>query len=146
MGSSTNATTGYLKATLGEETWEASSVVLYQGFGSFQVGGPEGGIAHKGVFFSLPDNIQPGVHKMNRATQVDGWFNPGENRNSWTTSGTDDNDTVTVHSVSVSESKIDMSFECVVINRQSPEQRMRIYGDGKFEGASASNAAPCKQP
>ncbi|ONH56575.1 hypothetical protein SAMN04490182_0710 [Pseudomonas cedrina] len=144
MGSSTNATTGHLEATLGEESWKASSVVLYQGFGSFQVGGPEGGIAHKSVFFSLPDDVQPGVHKMNRATQVDGWFNPGENRNSWTTSGTDDNDTVTVHSVS--EFEIHMSFEFVVMNRQFPEQRMRIYGDGKFEGASASNAAPCKQP
>lgn len=144
--SNTVATTGYIKATFGEESWEASSVVFSTNFDNFFVGGPREGTAKKGLFFSFPKGIQPGVYKMNPDNnEVYGWFNPGDHLRTWTIDCTDSKNTVTVLSVSEPESKIKMNFEFVAINPDSLEQRMRIWGTAEVEGESASNAAPYKQ-
>lgn len=146
MSSSTTApTTGYLRATLGGTPWTAASVVFISSGPSFQVGGPEGGIIHEGVFFTFPSTIQPGEYQMNAATQCGGWYNPGQNASSWLPNTTDVNNKVTVRSVSVATSEIEISFDFEVIERSAPNRRLKIVGDAKFGGASASTAV-YKQP
>lgn len=143
--SNTAPTTGYLRATLGGTPWTADSVVFISSGSSFQVGGPDGGTIHKGVFFSFPSSIQPGEYQMNAATQCSGWYNPGQNASSWVPNLTDVNNKVTVHSVSVATSEIEISFDFEAVERFAPYGRLKIVGDAKFGGASASTAV-YKQP
>lgn len=136
--SSTRATKGYVRATLGGRTWETESVVFKHQRSRITVGGPDNDDLEESVFIAFPDTVQPGEHKMQMATQIMGWYNPMGNGNSWVPDENADTNTVTVHSVSVTEPEMTISFDFEVADRNAPDAPLKIKGKAKFSGASTT--------
>ncbi|NMX35468.1 hypothetical protein [Pseudomonas sp. WS 5413] len=137
-------TTGHLTADIDGRAYTAESVSLNLYSSSIIAGGPIEGILKEGIFFTFPDHIKPGTYEMNRDTLVGAWYNPGQNQNSWYADNNDE-DKMEVISVSLeAEPSLEISFKFFAVNSADTQQRKRIIGVAKFEGASQQGTVQYK--